>query len=149
MKLKCLLALVGIGTLLYLGARHFIKRFAQGISFEKIGAKLGAISINGLAVAISLTFKNENTIHVTVESFDGSLLYADRTLADLKLSAPTQLAASTSTDFTINSFISFLSLPVEIIDLIKSKQYLGGLSVVGTVTIAGVSTKVDYPINIV
>jgi len=148
MKASCILKLALVGGLIYYFIRRVGSNIANAITFVKATLNFDSIDLAGADLSILLTYRNDNGIAIPIDSFDGFLMYGPVRLAAIRIKSPVTLAPKAVSQIPVKSRISFLDLSSDIINLVKSRQFLQGLTVTGFITVKGASLDVDYPIQI-
>lgn len=148
MKASCILKLALIGGLVYYLIRRVGSNIANAITFQKASLNFDSVDLAGADLSIVLSYRNDNGIAIPIDSFDGFLMYGPVRLAAVRIKGPVSLAPKSISQIPVKSRISFLDLSSDIINLVKSRQFLQGLTVTGFITVKGASLDVDYPIQI-
>lgn len=144
MRWYSVLSVIGVVALGYMLVKNVLNKLADGVSF--VGARLrwGNISTSGVNLTVILSYRNSNPISLSVESFNGSIVYGIHKLAELNLTNPTVLKANSVTEIPINTSMVFSNLVDEVVNLIISGKLRQGLRAVGFIKINGISMGVNY-----
>ncbi|MCC6841449.1 MAG: LEA type 2 family protein [Saprospiraceae bacterium] len=149
MKASCILKLLLLGGIGYYIFRTIANKASNNITLQKASVSFGNIDLTGVNLNILLVYENKNPFEIPLDSFHGFLMYGPVRLSKVDIHQPLKIMANSVTQIPVSSRINFLDLTSDIINLVKTKQFLQGLRVSGFLTVKGVSLDVDYPIQVI
>lgn len=149
MKASCVLKLLVFGGIGYFLLRKLANQLSNNITFQRASVSFGNVDLTGVNLNILLVYENKNPFDLPLDSFRGYLMYGPTRISKINIFQPLKITANSVTQIPVSSRINFLDLTSDIINLVKTKQFLQGLRVSGFLTVKGVSLDVDYPIQVI
>lgn len=101
-------------------------------------------------IFLDLTFQVENNNQVggTADGFEGTLYYGSTRMGDISLSGPLTLPAESVSDVLMTARVSLEDLPIEIVTMITTGQFLGTLRVKGVLYTSYINIPIDENVPI-
>lgn len=124
-------------------------KLVSEISVSNVGLSFGSLSPTGIDFTLPISFTNNTSLTIPIESFRGSLIYGAQEVAPVLINIPSSIKAHSTSTINVDSRIQFPVVAQNILDLVRSGQYLNNLRLVGVLTYKGIGIPIDQVVTII
>lgn len=147
--MRNVLAIIGtISIGLWLLSR-LANKIVSEISVTNVGLSFGTLGPTGVDFTLPISFANNTSVSIPIESFRGSLIYGTQEVAPVLINLPSSIKANSTSTIHVDSRIQFTQVAQNILELVRSGQYLNNLRLVGVLTYKGIGIPIDQVVTII
>jgi LEA14-like dessication related protein len=141
-----LLAVLGIGYVVF---SSFLSGVISKLSLDSASIRFGNFTLQGVAVTVPLTIRNDSSTAIPIQGFEGAIYYGNEPLATLLRTDPVSITANALTTVNVDSTILFVNLAEDIINIIKTKSFSNNLRLVGDLFTEGIIIPINQVVTII
>lgn len=148
MNMKKLFQNIGILAVILGGLGYFAYRTFTKVWVEKTTLKNLRPTWDALTGTVIIKVKNQSQTALSIQGFQGEILYNNIGVADL-LVGPSVIAAQTTTEIPVNFRALYTELPISIEQIFKQQAWYPQFSVAGTLYAANLKIPIQQQLQIV
>jgi LEA14-like dessication related protein len=139
--MKKLFQNIGVVAVVLAGLGYAVYRFSRKIWIEKSSLRNLRPTIDSLMGTVVMRIKNTSNTQLSIQSFEGEILYNGVSLADLYI-GPQVINANSVTELNVQFRALYTELPTSIEQIFRQQLWYPQFSIQGNLYAAGVRIPV-------
>jgi LEA14-like dessication related protein len=142
------LEVVGILGIVYMILKKIEVTFAEKLSFVSVKAKIEKLLPDGVYILLKITIRNNNSISITLNRFDGVLVYGEYQMAQVLISNAVLIGAKSNVEIPVTVYLPFVQSFGNVADMITKGTWWQTFRIIGKVSAYNMNFNIDVPLQI-
>jgi len=139
---------IGIVAVVLAGIGLVVYRLSRKIWIEKSTIRNLRPTVDSLLGTVVMRIKNTSKVQLSIQAFEGEILYNGVSLADLYI-GPQLIRANSTTEIPIQFRALYTEIPTSIEQIFRQQLWYPQFSIKGTLYAAGLNIPVNTPLWLV